>query len=345
MSLESLYEKKELKFILFGGKGGVGKTTMAASSAIHLAERLTTKKILVFTTDPAPSLADSLEQKLSNDPSKVKDIDNLWAMEINAEEELKKFKKKYGDDILDILQQGTYLSDEETEEMFSLDVPGLDEIMGLKKITDFMDATEDDMQKNADSSAEKRVNGQGSNVNGQMFDMYILDTAPTGHTLRLLTLPELLDNWIKFLSSLRWKYHYMIDRLSRGQADTKAKADEFLLEMKRTVKKVQTLLRDSEKTTFITVTIPESMGVLETKDLIRDLKKSNIPTQNIIINNIVPEDSSAFLKERRKAQNRYIDDIKKTFSEFNITEILLEADEIKGKTKLASLGKKLFNTR
>jgi arsenite/tail-anchored protein-transporting ATPase len=313
--LTDLYEKN-LQFILFGGKGGVGKTVISAASAIQFAKHFPEKKILIFTTDPAPSLADSFTQKLSNEPALIEGFTNLWAMEINAKKELEKFRKKYGEDVLDILQQGTYLSDEETEEMFSLDIPGLDEVMGLKKITDFMDSSD--------------------------YDLYILDTAPTGHTLRLLTLPDLLNDWIKFLSSLRWKYHYMVDRLSHGRTKKVEKADEFLLEMKRTVKKVQELLRNSEKATFIAITIPESMGVEETKDLVQDLNKSKIPIQHVIINNIVPSDESSFLQTRRKVQDQYISELKKSFPNFNITEIELEADEIRGKDKLVALGEKLF---
>lgn len=315
-------------FILFGGKGGVGKTTMAAASAVAFAKHNPKKKILIFTTDPAPSLADSFGQKLSNEPIKVEGFVNLWALEINAKEELKKFKKQYGDDILDILQEGTYLSNEETEEIFSLDIPGLDEVMGLKKITDFMDSSD--------------------------YDLYVLDTAPTGHTLRLLTLPELLDDWIKFLAGLRWKYHAMVNQLSRGKEKRVAKADEFLLEMKKTVKKVQKLLRDPKKTTFVVVTIPEAMGVEETKDMAQDLEKSKIPIEHIIINNIVPafvplSGTTAgkpgelnFLQKRRAAQDRYIDEIKKAFSDFTITEIELQAEEVKGIDKLTQLGERLF---
>jgi arsenite/tail-anchored protein-transporting ATPase len=315
MALAKLLSKSP-RFILFGGKGGVGKTTMATASAVTCAKHNPKKKILIFTTDPAPSLADSLEQKLSDEPIKVEGYVNLWALEINAKEELKKFKKQYGRDILDILQEGTYLSTEETEEIFSLDIPGLDEVMGLKKIIDFMESSD--------------------------YDLYILDTAPTGHTLRLLTLPELLDDWIKFLAKLRWKYHAMINQLSRGKEKRVEKADEFLLEMKRTVKKVQVLLRDSKKTTFVVVTIPEAMGVEETKDLIENLNQSKIPVQHIIINNIVPQDESPFLRARRKAQDRYINKLKKSFPNFTMTEIELEADEIRGTKALTKLGEELF---
>jgi arsenite/tail-anchored protein-transporting ATPase len=335
MALTELLNKN-LQFILFGGKGGVGKTTMATASAIALAKHNPDKKILIFTTDPAPSLSDSFEQKLSNSPIKIEGFDNLWALEIDAREELKKFKKKYGDDVLNILQEGTYLSDEETEEIFSLDIPGLDEVMGLKRITDFMEAGEASTRKYADSNAEIRGN------KNLKFDTYVLDTAPTGHTLRLLTLPELLDDWIKFLARLRWKYHAMVNQLSRGKEKGMTKADEFLLEMKKTVKKVQALLRDSAKTTFIAVTIPEAMGVEETKDLIKNLKQSKIPIEHIIINNIVPADESPFMKSRRKVQNGYIEELKESFSDSEITEVELQADEVRGKKKLTLLGQKLF---
>ena len=85
-------------------KGGVGKTTMAAATAVELAK---TRKVLIFTTDPAPSLADSFSQPIGNEPTAVTGIPNLYAMEINARKVLKEFKKEYGNEILDILQQGT----------------------------------------------------------------------------------------------------------------------------------------------------------------------------------------------------------------------------------------------
>jgi arsenite/tail-anchored protein-transporting ATPase len=305
-----------LEFILFGGKGGVGKTTMASASAVHFARTFPDKKFLIFTTDPAPSLGHIFEQDLSNEPVQVDGVSNLWAMEIDAEKELKKFKKQYGDDILDILQKGTYLSDEETKDIFGLDVPGLDEVMGLKKIMDFMNSDE--------------------------YDMYILDTAPTGHTLRLLCLPELLDDWIKFLASLRWKYRYMVQRFAKE--DRVEKADDFLLEMKKTVKNVQALLRDPEKTSFVVVMIAEAMGVLETKNLVDDLKKFKIPTHEIIVNNIIPQDVHEFMATRRKLQDGYIKDIKSGFPGFNVTEVELASGEIKGMLSLTELGKQLYTS-
>ena len=320
MALTELLSKT-IQFIMFGGKGGVGKTSMSAATALRFAEEYAKKrpqeKILIFTTDPAPSLADSFGQKIGNEPTAIKGVENLFAMEIDAKKVLEEFRKEYGKDILDILQQGTYLEDKETEEIFSLDIPGLDEVMGLKKITDFM----------------------GSNEYG----LYIVDTAPTGHTLRLLSLPELLDDWIKFLASLRWKYHTIVRQFAREAKNRVENADKFLLEMKKTVKKVRELLQDETRTEFIVVTIAESMGVSETEDLIQSLKEFHIPSRHIIINNIFPADGCDFVKARRKLQDKYIHEIKEKFADYHITKIALQSNEIQGSKGLQDLGKRLFD--
>ena len=313
MSLKGL-QNTSLQFILFGGKGGVGKTTMAAATAVELAR---TRKVLIFTTDPAPSLADSFGQTIGNEPTAVAGIQNLYAMEINARKVLKEFKKEYGSEILDILQQGTYLAEEEAEELFQLDVPGLDEVMSFKKIIDFMQSSD--------------------------YQVYIVDTAPTGHTLRLLTLPELLDRWIKFLAALRWRYHTVVRQLVREERS--GKADKFLLEMKKTVKKVRALLQNVETAEFVVVTIAEKMAVSETEDLIKSLEQLRIPSRHIIINNVFPREESDFARQRRAFQERYIQAIKEKFHTRSITEVILQATEIQGISGLQTLGTQLFSEK
>src|SRR5712691_9400780 len=310
MALTNLLNES-LQFIMFGGKGGVGKTTMAAATALELSQE---KKALIFTTDPAPSLGDSFGQAIGNEPTPVAGTNNLFAMEIDARKALEEFKEEYGREILDILQQGTFLADEETEEIVRLDIPGLDEVMSLKKITDFMESSD--------------------------YQLYIVDTAPTGHTLRLLMLPELLDNWIKFLANLRWKHHAMVRQFAREKRIEKA--DEFLFEMKRTVKKVRALLQNSEKTEFVVVTIAEKMRVSETEDLIRSLEQMRIPCRHIIVNNIFPQEASQFAEMRRKTKARYIHEMKEKFSTRIITEVVLQPTEIRGIDSLQKLGTYLF---
>jgi arsenite/tail-anchored protein-transporting ATPase len=297
---------------------------MAAAAAMQYAKVHSKKNILLFTTDPAPSLSDSLGQKLGSEPTSIKGIPNIWGMEIDATYEIEKFKKKYGNEILDILQQGTYLSDQETEQMFTLDIPGLDEVMGLKKIMDFM-------------GADEKENGKVR----KSFDTYILDTAPTGHTLRLLALPELLDNWIKFLAELRWKYHYMRERFSRDSKKVQEKADDFLLEMKKTVKQVRELLQDPKRTSFVVVTVPEAMVVAETEDLLAELKQLNVPVKVVIINHVLPDDPSSFVQEKRKMQQKYMKAFKKSFPTLEIVEIEEQASDVIGVKQLQKLGERL----
>jgi len=304
-------QNKSLQFILFGGKGGVGKTTMAAATALELARE---KKVLVFTTDPAPSLADSFGQTIGNEPTAIIGAPNLFAMEIDAQKVLAEFKEEYGREILDILQQGTYLADEETEEVFRLDIPGLDEVMSLKKITDFME--------NSD------------------YQLYIVDTAPTGHTLRLLLLPELLDNWIKFLATLRWKYHAIRRQFARKEQYEKA--DQFLSEMKRAVKRVKALLQDVERTEFVVVTIAERMAISETEHLIKSLEQMSIPSRHIIMNNLFPPEKSDFAQTRRKTQDKYLREMQAQFSSHIITEVVLQPTEVQGLSSLQKLGTLLF---
>lgn len=308
------FAETSYQFILFGGKGGVGKTTMAAAAAVELAKE---DKTLLFTTDPAPSLADSLGQAIGSEPTAIDGVRNLFAMEIHAQKALDEFKEQYGRDIVSILQQGTYLADEETEEMFRLNIPGMDEVMSLKKIIDFME--------NAD------------------YRRYIVDTAPTGHTLRLLMLPELLDSWIKFLAQLRWKYHAMARQFARSARVEKA--DEFLLEMKKTVKKVRALLQNCEKTEFVIVTIAEKMAVSETEDLIRGLQQMHIPSRHIIVNNIFPREEFAFAEMRRKTQERYIHDIHEQFGDHMIAEVTLQPTDVQGIDSLRRLGAQIFCAR
>lgn len=310
MTLKRL-KNRSLQFLLFGGKGGVGKTTMAAATAVELAKE---SSVLIFTTDPAPSLADSFGQAIGSEPTPVAGSSQLYAMEIDARKVLEEFKEAYGQDILDILQRGTYLADEETEELFRLDIPGLDEVMSLKKMSDFMENAE--------------------------YQRYIVDTAPTGHTLRLLMLPELLDDWIKFLAGLRWKYRVMARRFA-GQ-EREESADRFLLEMKRTVRRVRALLRDPEKTEFVVVTAAEKMVIRETEQLLASLQRMHIPSHHLIINNLFPQDTSAFLEARREVQATYLCEIQKKLSRHHITRVTLQATEVQGMASLQKLAHQLF---
>ncbi|MEW6087328.1 MAG: ArsA family ATPase [bacterium] len=300
-----------LKLILFGGKGGVGKTTCSVGTGLYLSEGL---KTLLISTDPAHSLGDSLGQEIGDNVRQVRGITNLSAIEISAEKALSGFKEEYESQIKKILGTSTYLDEEDIGSIFSLSIPGIDEVMGFKTIIDL--------------------------INDAKFDKYIVDTAPTGHALRLLTLPGLLDEWIKVMAKMRWKYRYTVETFA-GEYNPD-EGDDFILQMKKTVKKIEELLRDNQRCEFIVVTIPEEMAVLETERLIESLTKYGIAVKQMVINNILEWNDCEFCRERRKVQEKYINQIKKKFGNLQITNIPLQAQEVKGIDSLNNFKKWLF---
>ena len=310
MALTGL-EKDGLKLILFGGKGGVGKTTCASSTGLYLSKDF---KTLLISTDPAHSLADSLGQEIRGEIEEVKGVKNLSALEISAEKALSKFKMRYESQIKKILNTSTYLDQEDIDSIFALPIPGIDEVMGFKMIVDLIE--------------------EGK------FEKYIVDTAPTGHALRLLTLPELLDDWIKVMAKMRWKYRYMVTTF-RGRYKPD-EGDDFLIEMKKTVKRIEGLLRDSQRCEFIAVTIPEDMAILETERLIKSLDRYGMKVRQLIINNVFPECTCHFCQARREGQDKYIREIRDKFNDLKTIIIPLQPQEVKGIGSLENFKKVLF---
>ncbi len=310
MALTGLKEDA-LKLILFGGKGGVGKTTCASSTGLYLAKDF---KTLLISTDPAHSLSDSLEQKLSSEIKEVKSVKNLSALEVSAEKALSKFKIEYEDQIKKILDTSTYLDQEDIDSILALPIPGIDEVMGFKTIVDLIEEAN--------------------------FDKYIVDTAPTGHALRLLTLPGLLDDWIKVMAKMRWKYRYMVETFAGKYKPDEG--DDFLLSMKKTVKRIENHLRDQNRCEFIAVTIPEDMAILETERLINNLNTYGIKVRQLVINNVLESSDCEFCRERRKDQEKYISEIRRKFSNLRTTIASLQPKEVKGMDALNNFKELLF---
>jgi len=312
MALTGLLEPS-LKLILFGGKGGVGKTTCAASAGLYLANN--NDNTLLISTDPAHSLADSLGKEIGDEIRQIKGVDKLSAIEISAEKALSKFKIEYDAELRRLFDTSTYLDKEDIDSILSLPIPGIDEVMGFKTIVDLIE--------------------EGK------FDKYIVDTAPTGHALRLLTLPELLDDWIKVMAKMRWKYRYMVTSFAgKYKPDS---ADDFLMSMKKTVKRIEGLLKDENRCEFIVVTIPEDMAIKETERLIKNLNQYKMKVKQMIINNVIPEtDRCSFCQARRDGQDKYIREIRDKFSDLKITVVPLQPYEVKGLDALKNIGVKVF---
>ncbi len=302
-----------LKLILFGGKGGVGKTTCAASVGLYLAK--SGLNTVLISTDPAHSLSDSLGRKIGDMPASVEGVERLSAVEINAEKALLDFKARYHDELRAGLSTSTFLDEEDIEYLLELPIPGIDEVMGFSTIMDLI--------------AEEK------------FDKYIVDTAPTGHALRLITLPGLLDDWIKAMAKMKWKHRYMVTRFSGEYRPDSF--DELMVDMKKTVNRIEGLLKDQSRCEFIAVTIPEDMAVRETERLMKSLRGYGIKSRQVIINNVIPSGTGcSFCNSRRQNQEGYIKAIKEKFAEAGITVIPLQPHEIKGVEALTAVEKWIF---
>jgi arsenite-transporting ATPase len=314
MSLRNVVRAR-FSFVLFGGKGGVGKTSCAAASALHLAQR--GRRTLLFSTDPAHSLSNSWAQAFTGTVRAVRGVPNLQALEINAEAVMAAWKREYGEELVELFTTSTILDAEDAGSLLALPVPGMDELMGLKAMMDLMDARE--------------------------HEVYVVDTAPTGHTLRLLAMPEVIDRWIKAAARMRWKYRYMVTRFS-GKA-FEDRVDRFLLDLKRAVRRVNDVLRDAARTEFVVVTIPETMAVLQTQELVAALRAHRIPSRNAVVNRFVPPCNCAFCTRRRKGQARALSELRSTLPQHEITVIEEQPEEVRGRERIAALAAALFRER
>ena len=311
MALSGL-DNVELKLILFGGKGGVGKTSCATATAIELSK---TRKTLIISTDPAHSVSDCLGQQIGNGIHQVKDVENLAATEIIAEQAYSDFKKENEEELKELFKTSTNLDDEDINDLLRLSLPGIDEVMSLKTIIDFIE-------------------------DGQ-FEKYIIDTAPTGHALRLISSPTMLDQWIKVASKMRWKYRYIVTNFSGSYKEDKT--DTLLLNLKKTVKKIESLFGNSARCEFIPVCIPESMAVSETGRLITNLRESKFTVRQMIVNNVMESEGCSFCKERKTAQQKYLEQINTTYPNLNRVIVPLFSKEIKGLERLDQMRMLLFN--
>ena len=253
MEMPSFLDGGRFQLLLFGGKGGVGKTTCAAAAGLYLAQRFSDSGFLLVSTDPAHSVADSL--------AGFRPPNNLEVLELDAQKCLAAFKEKHGARLREIASRGTFLDDEDISRFLGLSLPGLDELMAFLQISDW--------------------------VQGCAYRCLLVDTAPTGHTLRLLETPELLRKWLGALDSLLCKHRYMRGTFSRSQAPDEL--DLFLEELGAGVERMESLLRDPVRCQFVPVTVAETLSIRETISLLRETERLHLPVTDIVVNRLYPE--------------------------------------------------------
>lgn len=310
------------RYLFFGGKGGVGKTTAASATALILLKNLTKHdSILLFSTDPAHSLSDSLGVKIGNRLVKVAEHKGakLIAYEMDATLALERFRKAHGKVLAEIAERGTLLDESDINELLNLSLPGLDEVMSLFELSELDRA------------------GKYAHI--------VVDTAPSGHTSRLLRLPEVFTRMVHALDRMGEKHRYMIEHFARR----KVAADEvdlFLQDLTVRIEAVRKMLYDPEQTNFTLVTIPEAMSVRETQRYLELLREQGVPVGDLIVNRVEQEhDSCAYCRARVATQRPWLKEIAKTFKDLRIHQVPLMAEEVRGVGQLEKIGTRIWKAR
>lgn len=295
-------EPRSLQLLIFGGKGGVGKTTCATAAALRLARRAPQSSFLLVSTDPAHSLADSLAGLVPPQ--------NLKVLELDSEAYLLKFKQKHNQHLREIAARGTFLDDDEINRFLDLSLPGLDELMAFLEIAAWV---------------EQRV-----------YDCILVDTAPSGHTLRLLTMPEFLRKWLAMLETLLAKHRYM--RWAFARSRERDELDAFLEELAASVKRVEEVLADSQRCSLVLVMLAEPMSLSETVSIVKEADYLKLPVRDIIVNKLYPLNGCRVCRHEYFLQALSLRELflQTCLPRFALWGIPLHEEEVRGATALES---------
>ncbi|MDP3098099.1 MAG: ArsA family ATPase, partial [Syntrophales bacterium] len=247
----------ETAMLVFAGKGGVGKTTLACATALRLARAYTGKRILLFSADPAHSLADCLNMPLG--PQPVQAAAGLWAMEMDATADFVALKNQYRKELAQFLSRlmpnlDLTFDREVMERIMDLSPPGIDELMALAAVMDFLAP--------------------------EGYDLLVLDAAPTGHLIRLLELPEIIEGWLKAFFSLFLKYRKIFRLPGISQR---------LVRLSKDLKRLRAILRDPSQAALYAASILTEMSFAETTDLVAACGRLEIPVPCLFLNMATPD--------------------------------------------------------
>ncbi|WP_272977854.1 ArsA family ATPase [Idiomarina baltica] len=318
------------KVVLVGGKGGVGKTTVSASLALLAAQQ--GKHVLVVSTDPAHSLADAFDIKIGDKFTPISE--RVTALEIDPDREV----NAHIDRVTQQMKRFTnpdLFPEVERQMRLSKQSPGAQEAALLERIAKLIDESERD------------------------YDLLIFDTAPTGHTLRLLTLPEAMAAWtqgmlrsqnrseefegvLKHLSPKSGKdvHNPMANpdqHASDGLSERSKAVSEQLLNRQRLFQRTRRVLQDAEHTAIVFVMTPERLPIQETERAMKALRAEHLPVGGIFVNRVLPEDADgAFLAKRRVQEAAYLEEIDKTFAQHELVRLPLLSEDPQGLAALSS---------
>lgn len=341
-SLKNIIEQESLNWIFVGGKGGVGKTTTSCCLAVQLAK--VRPNVLVVSTDPAHNLSDAFGQKFGKDPVKVNGFENLYCMEVDSsgEQEWEALEEAQAAQGVD--SQGLESGVGSIMKDLMTSVPGIDEAMAFAELMKM--------------------------VQEMNYSTIVFDTAPTGHTLRLLSFPKTMESAIGKLLDLKNRFQGLLTQVTAFMGAQGAEGIESMItkleQLKGLIDQVHNQIRDPEKTTFVCVCIPEFLSIYETERLVQELSKSEIDTHNVVVNQVLfpdkdaedlvewyketkdklPEEAQLLIGKtiaRKRMQDRYISQIFELYEDFHVVLMPLLDNEVRGTASLESFSSLLLH--
>ncbi|MER3420976.1 MAG: arsenic transporter [Chloroflexota bacterium] len=314
-------EHPERKYIMFGGKGGLGKTTFSAATGYWLAQH--GHKVLVFSVDPQASLSDIFQRDIFG-KGPVRIIDNLYAQEIDADSHIKAYQQEIRQKILDMY--------------------GFDQVP--EEIENYIQAAsaEPAMEESAIFDAVVDIVVKGD------YDYYIYDLVPLGHALYYLSMAKVYDEWINKITRLReeMREYEQVAKVMRRQKTTEE--DQILAELQLIKSRINTssgILTDRQKTAFFFVVVPEEMIILDTKKAAELFARFDVPVAGYVVNRVLPEELAQqhvpdYLKHRIAMQRRYLDEIGRTFGSEVLAYVPELERDVTGLTAIERLAKIMY---
>jgi arsenite-transporting ATPase len=315
------YEYPERRYIMFGGKGGLGKTTFSAATAYWLADQ--GHKVLVFSVDPQASLSDIFQQDIFGKGA-VEIVPNLFAQEIDADRRIKEYQDEIRQRILDMY--------------------GFDQVP--PEIDDYIQAAaaEPAMEESAifDRVVDIVVGGE--------YDYYIYDLVPLGHALYYLSMASVYDEWIGKITALREEMEEYAQVAAVMKRDKETEEDKILRELQDIKYRINTsssILTDKEKTAFFFVIIPEEMAILDTQKAAGLFAKFQVPLSGYVVNRVIPEELADqnipdYLRHRLAMQQGYLSRIDQLFGEEVLARIPEFERDITGLSMIERMAEVMF---
>ncbi len=324
MSLAEIFEKNpNRRYVMFGGKGGLGKTTFSAAAGYWLAKK--GFKVLVFSVDPQASLSDIFERDIFG-KGPVEIMPNLFAQEIDADQRIREYQGEIRQKILDMY--------------------GLDQVP--EEIENYIQAAaaEPAMEESAifDEVVDIVISGE--------YDYYIYDLVPLGHALYYLSMASVYDQWIDKITGLREEMAEYGQVAAVMKRDKETEEDKILQELqyiKHRINASSSILTDKEKTAFYFVLIPEEMIILDTKKAAGLFAKFDVPLAGYIVNRVIPaelasQDIPDYLRNRMEMQTKYLAEIKQVFGNDVLTNVPEFERDITGLPMIERVADALFGS-